>query len=144
MHPMSLANLAIGRARLVEKRKNGELSNPEGSSLTSALKRGLNKPFQVPDVDAPVRDHIVYKTLKGAYDLVPVAFKETWDRAEGKVPGDVPPASQDNRVTNFVFILPDGTKVSPEALRLVKDAGKLVEGEDATKQEEGQSEEEVS
>ncbi len=88
MHPKSLANLAIGRARLVEKRLNGELSNPEGSSLTSALKHGLNKPFQVPDVDAPVRDHIVYKTLKGAYDLVPVAFKETWDRAEGKVEGD--------------------------------------------------------
>ena len=88
MHPMSLANLAIGRAKLVEKRLNGELSNPEGSSLTSALKHGLNKPFQVPDADATVRDHIVYKTLKGAYDLVPVAFKETWDRAEGKVEGD--------------------------------------------------------
>ncbi len=134
MHPMSLANLAIGRARLVEKRKNGELSNPEGSSLTSALKRGLNKPFQVPDVDAPVRDHIVYKTLKGAYDLVPVAFKETWDRAEGKVEGDTPP-SRDIRVTNFVFILPDGTKVSPEALRMVRQ--RRAEGEDASEQEEG-------
>ena len=87
-HSNSVANLAVGRAKLAEKRKNGELTNPEGYSLTSALKTSLNKPFSKPALDAPVRDHIVYKTLKGAYDLVPVAFKETWERVEGKVPGD--------------------------------------------------------
>ena len=79
-HPNSLKNLRPGNPPV----DTGE----HGYSLTSALKHSLNKPLEVPALDAPYRDQIVYKTLKGAYDLVPVAFKETWERVEGKVLGD--------------------------------------------------------
>ncbi len=80
-HPNSLHNLRPGNPALNN-------ANSQGYSLTSALKHALGKPLVIPAPDAPVRDQIVYSTLKGATELVPAAFRETWDRAEGKVPGD--------------------------------------------------------
>jgi len=50
------------------------------------MKHALDKPLSKPDKKAPAGDHIVYATLQGAIDLVPVAVRETWDRVEGKVP----------------------------------------------------------
>lgn len=85
-HPNTLKNLEKGRARLVEMRRNGELTNPDGYSLASALKHSLNKPIQKPTKDAPTRDHIVYSTIEGAILREPTPFKELWDRIEGKVP----------------------------------------------------------
>ena len=84
-HPKSLANLAIGRAKLIEKRKNGELTNPEGYSLTSRLKQSLTKPLRKPLPDAPAGDLLVYATLKAAIATKAIPFLETWNRNEGKV-----------------------------------------------------------
>jgi len=78
--PESLANLIP-----YPKGVSGNAGSGNGYSLTSALKNKLGKPLKEPPVDAPVRDHIVYKTLKGATELVPVAFRETWDRSDGKL-----------------------------------------------------------
>lgn len=82
-HPNCLKNL-----KPFQPGNRAASTNPAGSSLLQALKRSLDKPLEKPADDAPVRDHIVYATLKGALDCVPVAFRETWDRTEGKVPGD--------------------------------------------------------
>jgi len=59
--------------------------NRQGYSLTSALKDNLNKPLKQPDLDAPVRDHIVYATLQGALKREPTPFREVWDRSDGKL-----------------------------------------------------------
>ncbi len=71
--------------------KNLRAGNPpidigkHGYSLTSALKDNLNKPLKVPDLDAPVRDHIVYATLQGALKREPTPLREVWDRSDGKL-----------------------------------------------------------
>jgi len=92
-HPNSLKNLRAGNPP-VDIGKHGY-------SLTSALKDKLGKPLQEPPANAPVRDHIVYKTLKGATELVKVAFRETWDRSEGKLV-DEKPQFTDNSTYNII------------------------------------------
>ena len=77
MSPNSLANL---KPYLPGTNGHGRVY-----SLANRLKHALDHPLTEPKVDAPVGEHIVYATLKGAIDLVPVAFRETWDRTEGKV-----------------------------------------------------------
>ena len=78
-NPRSLANL--------KPYKPGQNGNPKpGNSLTARLKNALLEPFKVPSLDASVGDHIVYSTLKGAYEREVAPFHEVWDRTEGKVP----------------------------------------------------------
>ncbi len=79
-NPKSLKNL-----KPFKPGENGT-SPGKGYSLTSALKFALEHPLEEPKPDAPVRDHIVYRTLKGAMDGDATQFRELWDRAEGKVP----------------------------------------------------------
>lgn len=78
--PQSLANL---RPYLPGTNGHGRVY-----PLKERLQHALDKPLKAPSPDAPHGDVIVYNTLKGAAELVPVAFHETWDRVEGKVPGD--------------------------------------------------------
>ena len=78
-HPNSRANL-----QMFPKGYNGDHSH-NGYTLTSALKDSLHKPLRRPDLDAPVRDHIVFSTLQGALEREPTPFKEVWDRSEGKL-----------------------------------------------------------
>ena len=49
----------------------------------------------------------------------PIAAIQEHNRME-RIGADNPSPGQDNRVVNFVFILPDGIQVSPEALALVE------------------------
>ena len=117
LHPKSLANLAKGQ---FPKGSNGDRSH-SGYTLTSALKDSLHKPLRRPDLDAPVRDHIIYATLKGAIACEPTSahLKEVWDRSEGKVPGDQPPVSN----INVVFVIGKGYQGLPQ----------LVEGKEGGK-----------
>jgi len=78
MHPNSLANL--------KPYSKGENGHKGGYNLTERLYHSLNKPLREPAADAPSGEQIVYNTIKGAIELVPVAFRETWDRSEGKAP----------------------------------------------------------
>ena len=80
-HPNSRKNL-----QMFPKGSNGDHSH-NGYTLTSALKDSLHKPLRRPDLDAPVRDHIIYATLKGAIACEPTSahLKEVWDRSEGKL-----------------------------------------------------------
>ena len=105
-HPQTNSN-SLANLIPYKKGENGQ----NGWSLKSELKTALIR---------KKRKQIVKATIQGAIDLVPVAFHEVWDRVEGPVRKDQPPVNQDNRVVNFVFILPDGTQVSPEALALVE------------------------
>ena len=104
---ISTQPLKYTRGRNPNSIKNLRPGNPpvdigkNGYSLTSALKDKLGKPLQEPPVDAPVRDHIAYKTLKGATELVPVAFRETWDRSDGKL-ADEKPQFTDNSTYNII------------------------------------------
>ena len=66
--------------------KPGENGHGRVYPLKERLYHALDKPLKEPKADAPVGEHLVYKTLKGALDLVPAPFHETWDRVEGKVP----------------------------------------------------------
>jgi len=81
LHPKSMANLELGK---FPKGSNGDRSH-SGYTLTSALKDSLHKPLRRPDLDAPVRDHIIFSTLQGALEREPTPFKEVWDRSEGKL-----------------------------------------------------------
>ena len=78
-HPNSRANLR-------PPYKPGTNGHGRVYPLKERLAHALDKPLTPPKKDAPAGDHVVYATLKGAIDLVPVAFKETWERTEGKVP----------------------------------------------------------
>lgn len=102
MHPNSLANL--------KPYKPGQNGNPKpGNSLKAVLLNALLEPLKEPPPSAPARDHIVYATLKGAITCEPTSahLKEVWDRVEGKVPGDQPPVTQDNRVLNIIVLNED-------------------------------------
>lgn len=101
-HPNTLANLVKGRAKIAEMRSNGELTNSEGYSLTSALKYSLSKPVSQPALDAPARDHVVYQTIQGALKREPTPFKEVWDRVDGRL-DNLPQGITDNRVINFII-----------------------------------------
>lgn len=107
-NPNSLANLI--------PYKPGTNGHGRVYPLKLRLQHALDHPLVAPKDDAPAGDHIVYATLKGAKDLVPVAFRETWDRVEGKVLGDQPQGNPDNRSVTFVFVLPNGNKVTPKSL----------------------------
>ena len=87
--------------------------------LKERLQHALDHPLKVPKADAPAGEQLVYATLKGAIELVPTPFRETWDRVEGKIREPEPERPQLPPI-NFVFILPDGTQVSPVALREVR------------------------
>jgi len=84
--------------------KKGENGHKGGYNLTERLYHSLNKPLKEPELDAPAGEQIVYKTIKGAIDLVPVAFREAWDRSEGRVP-DKTGLSQN---INIVFVIGKG------------------------------------
>ena len=93
-HPNSRSNL-----KPFPKGYNG---NRQGYSLTSRLKDSLNKPLKKPKEDAPVGEHIIYSTLEGALLREATPFKETWDRAEGRLQ-DIPPTNfQDNRSVTII------------------------------------------
>ena len=102
MHPNSRANLK-------PPYKPGENGHGRVYPLKERLAHALDHPLTEPKADAPAGDHLVYATLKAAIEIIPVAFRETWDRVEGKVPGDQPPVNQDNRVLN-VIVLNEQTK----------------------------------
>jgi len=88
--PNSKANLAIGRAKLAEKRKNGELTNPEGYSLTADIKHKLNEEaeFISPTArpkDKLWREQISRAILAGAARGEAKMVKQLWDRVDGTV-----------------------------------------------------------
>ena len=114
IHPNSLANL--------KPYKKGENGHGQVYPLKERLRHALDHPLKEPGKDAPMGERIVYATLKGALDCEPTFshLKEVWDRTEGKVPEKTTPPNPSQVITNFVFILPDGTKVSPEAMSFVK------------------------
>lgn len=100
-HPNSIANLAKGRAKLVEMRKNGELLNPNGYSLKSRLLNLLDKPLVKPGEDSTVGDQLAYSSIEGAILREPTPFREVWDRVDGKLQ-DAQAPFQDNRVINII------------------------------------------
>ena len=79
MSPRSLSNLK-------PPYKPGENGHGRVYPLKERLRHALDHPLKEPPPDAPAGDHLVYATLKAALEIVPVAFRETWDRTEGKVP----------------------------------------------------------
>ena len=102
-NPRSLANL--------KPFPPGVNGNPKpGNSLKAALMNALLEPLTKPPAGAPVRDHVVYNTLKGAIECEPTSahLKEVWDRVEGKLQ-DTPPVTVDNRQVN-IYVLDEETK----------------------------------
>lgn len=100
MHPNSLANLK-------PPYKPGENGHGRVYPLKERLRHQLDHPLVEPKDNAPAGERLVYATLKGAIDLVPTAFNQTWDRVEGKVPEPsrpMPEGYQDNRVLNIVVL----------------------------------------
>jgi hypothetical protein len=93
--PQSLANL--------RPYKPGENGHGRVSPLKERIMHALDKPTSFLD-EAPtsIGDAVVKITLKGALNLVPPAFHETWDRVEGKVADPIPPGYQDNRTINII------------------------------------------
>ena len=79
-NPNSLANL------LPHMYKPGTNGHGRVYPLKQRLQHALDHPLKKPKADAPAGEQLVYATLKGAIDLVPTPFRETWDRVEGKVP----------------------------------------------------------
>ena len=108
-HPNTLANLAKGRAKLAEMRKNGILTNPKGYSLKSALIDTLAKPLTPPKKDALARDLFIHSTIEGAILREPTPFKEVWDRVDGRLQDNIPPVSIDNRQVN-IYVLDNETR----------------------------------
>lgn len=96
-------------------------SNPNGYSLTARLKHCLTKPLEEPGKDATAGELLVHATLKAAIATKAVPFIEVWNRAEGRV--KEPESDKVLPPINFVFILPDGTQVSPVAFREVQRLG---------------------
>ena len=82
--------------------KKGENGHGRVYPLKERLCHALDKPLKQPAKDAPAGDQFVYSTLKGAIDLVPVAFRETWDRVDGKVPDKTLPGYQDHRQITII------------------------------------------
>jgi len=77
-NPNSLANL--------KPYKPGENGHGRVYPLKERLQHALDHPLKEPKPDAPAGEQLVYATLKAAIEIVPVAFREAWDRTEGKVP----------------------------------------------------------
>ena len=89
-NPNSQANLVLGRAKLAELRKNGVLTNPNGYSLTAAIKHQLAKeadfisPTATPNTKLwgeQITRAILVRAASGDVPMV----KEVWDRVDGKV-----------------------------------------------------------
>ena len=99
--PASLANLKPP----YKKGENGHSGYP----LKERLYHALDKPLTEPKEDAPAGEQLVYATLKGAIDLVPAPFHETWDRVEGKVADNV-----NIRDVSVVFVIGKGYKDRPQ------------------------------
>jgi len=79
--PQSLANLVIGRAKLAEKRRNGEFSNPAGYSVTAEVKQLLkNRARRLRVAEALVQT----ATLPNSRGYA-TALTQLLDRTEGKV-----------------------------------------------------------
>jgi len=120
-HPNSLKNL--------KPFPKGHIGNPNpvGFNITRRLKRLLLEDSDFIPPDANPKDkkfleqiarQMVIKSCRGDVPMI----KEVLDRTEGKVKepeSDLPQVP----MVNFVFILPDGTQVSPVALREVKQLG---------------------
>ena len=79
----------------------GQSGNPDGYSLTKALKIALR--------NDPVRfKQLIEATIDGAIALDPAPFHEVWDRHEGKVPQ---PVSGSLEIThNISFVVGKGYK----------------------------------
>jgi len=101
IHPNSLANLAIGRAVLAEKAKNGLLynQNPDGYSLAAALKTRLRR-------SPELREQIIDSTIQGTLEREPTPFKELWDRVDGKLAQPISGSVELNH--NIVFRIGKG------------------------------------
>ena len=65
-------------------------------------------------------DAFVQSTIEGAILREPTPFKEVWDRVAGKVP-DKHDIEVTERIANFIFIMPDGRKLTPKELIEGKD-----------------------
>ena len=96
--------------------KPGQNGHGRVYSLANRLKHALDKPLTEPKEDAPVGERIVYKTLTGAIDLVPVAFREVWDRTEGPVGKGILPI-QDNRQYTIIIQGDDAKKKLEQLLQ---------------------------
>ncbi len=95
-HPNSLANL--------KPFPPGTNGNPRpGYSLTSRLKDSLNKPLRKPTDDAPVGDHIVYETIRGALEHEVTPLREVWDRNDGPSQSQAPIAIDNRQVKIYVI-----------------------------------------
>lgn len=118
-NPHSLANLKKGRAKLAEKRKNGELTNPNGYSITSEIKQMLREDAEFISPHARPKDKLFRQQIaremlvKAAQGDVPMV-KEVLDRTEGKVPEP----AKDIPVTNInvVFVVGRGYVETPQKL----------------------------
>ena len=101
LHPNSLANLI--------PYKPGENGHGRVYPLKERLRHALDHPLKKPKDDDCAGDHLVYATLKGAIDLIPTPFKETWERTEGKTPDSQPAIAIDNRQVN-IYVLNEHTR----------------------------------
>ena len=117
-HPNSIK---AGTANLIPY-KPGQNGHGRVYSLANRLKHALDKPLAIPEKNATAGEQIVYKTLAGAIDLVPVAFREVWDRTEGKVPGDTPPIQN----INVIFVIGKGYQ---SQVPTIEGAGQVIEME---------------
>ena len=77
--------------------KPGQNGHGRVYPLKERLQHALDHPLVEPKPNAPAGEWLVYQTLKAALEIVPVAFRETWDRVEGKVPSGEPAVQIDNR-----------------------------------------------
>lgn len=93
-------NPNLKAASVATQWKPGESGNKAGYSLKSRLDDAIQKPLKDPGEDATAGERLVHATLKGAIELQPTPFRETWDRTEGKLTDT--PLIQDNRVINFI------------------------------------------
>lgn len=100
-HPNTLA----AGLKNLKPYKPGENGHGRVYPLKERLRHALDKPTSFLDEEPKsIGDAMVRATLKGALDLIPSPFHETWDRVEGKVKDETPPVSQDNRVINIIVI----------------------------------------
>jgi len=111
--------------------KPGQSGNPKGSpkkdiSITMQQREMLT---QVCPYDAKGRTWLEYLCDKGLVQVSekPEAMKDFKDRTEGKVPDrlETPPVEI---VQSFIFVLPDGTQITPRQLIGYKEGS-----QDATK-----------
>lgn len=118
-HPNSRKNL------LGPRWQKGQSGNPNGYSLTAALKDALRKPLKKSESGRSAADELIYSTIEGAINLEPAPFHEVWDRVEGKVPDKGPPAQPGNQTLNIIML--DGSKNLSTILEQVREKTKRLE-----------------